>query len=502
MAQTEAIEKATDFPEGWAIVPFGDCVDILDHLRVPVNSDERQNRPGEIPYYGATGQVGWIDGFIFDEELVLLGEDGAPFLDKSKTIAYLIRGKSWVNNHAHVLRAKRDITINAYVKYALDAFDFTDHVNGTTRLKLTQGAMRSIPLALPPFAEQKRIVAKVEELLGRVSAARERLAKVPALLKRFRQSVLAAACSGQLTADWRDDRSGSETASGFLKRVLARREKRWSDFVKTRYKTPVDADPDNSLDCPEGWAVASVDQLTVVITSGSRDWSKYYGRGTGTFIMAQNVRPGFLDLSFRQPVEPPNEDRDRARSQVARGDLLVTIVGANTGDVCPVTRDLPEHYVCQSVSLMRPVETTLAPYLNLYLNSATHGRGEYERYIYGEGRPHLSFDHLRMTAVLLPPLAEQREIVRRVEALFALADKIEARVQAATARVEKITQAILAKAFRGELVPTEAELARQEGRDYEPASVLLDRIRREREAQTNGKSRSKRPIGKPPRRKG
>jgi len=83
-------------------------------------------------------------------------------------------------------------------------------------------------------------------------------------------------------------------------------------------------------------------------------------------------------------------------------------------------------------------------------------------------------------AVALPPLAEQHEIVRRVDALFALADKIEARVTAATARVEKITQAILAKAFRGELVPTEAELARVEGRDYEPASVLLERIRAER----------------------
>ena len=86
----------------------------------------------------------------------------------------------------------------------------------------------------------------------------------------------------------------------------------------------------------------------------------------------------------------------------------------------------------------------------------------------------------------LPPLPEQHEIVRRVDALFKLADSIEARVAAATARADKITQAILAKAFRGELVPTEAELARQEGRDYEPASALLARIRAARAAQTNG----------------
>src|ERR1022692_2815118 len=93
----------------WESAPLRDCVDVLDHLRVPVNADERSKRPGKIPYYGATGQVGWIDDYLFDEELLLLGEDGAPFFDKSKPIAYLMNGKTWVNNHAHVLRPRPDI---------------------------------------------------------------------------------------------------------------------------------------------------------------------------------------------------------------------------------------------------------------------------------------------------------------------------------------------------------------------------------------------------------
>lgn len=201
-------ECSSGLPDGWAYASLGDLADVLDHLRVPVNSEERQNRPGSIPYYGATGQVGWIDDYLFDEELVLLGEDGAPFLDKSKSIAYIVSGKAWVNNHAHVLRAVDGLTTNHFIKWALDATDFTDHVNGTTRLKLTQAAMRSSPTLLPPLAEQKRIVAKVEEVLARVNAARERLAKLPTILKRFRQSVLAAACSGRLTADWREQHGG------------------------------------------------------------------------------------------------------------------------------------------------------------------------------------------------------------------------------------------------------------------------------------------------------
>ncbi len=107
---------------------------------------------------------------------------------------------------------------------------------------------------------------------------------------------------------------------------------------------------------------------------------------------------------------------------------------------------------------------------------------------------------IRSTMVPIPPLLEQHEVVRRVEVLFALADAIEQRVAAATARAERLTQAILAKAFRGELVPTEAELARAEGRDYEPASALLERIKRERAAQgpvlktQSGKRRPRQPT--------
>ena len=106
----------------------------------------------------------------------------------------------------------------------------------------------------------------------------------------------------------------------------------------------------------------------------------------------------------------------------------------------------------------------------------------------------ISFDQLKVTAIAVPPLVEQREVVRRVEALFKLVDAIERRVALATARAESLTQAVLAKAFRGELVPTEAELARREGQGYEPASVLLERIRHERAKQTMGRGSNRRSL--------
>jgi len=88
----------TVVPKGWTTSSVGDVFEILDSLRKPINADDRATRRGDVPYYGATGQAGWIDEFLFDEELILLGEDGAPFLDSNKPKAYVIRGKSWVNN--------------------------------------------------------------------------------------------------------------------------------------------------------------------------------------------------------------------------------------------------------------------------------------------------------------------------------------------------------------------------------------------------------------------
>src|SRR3990172_1788363 len=111
-----------NLPEGWVVSRLEDVVDILDSQRIPVNAKERENRKGKITYYGATGQVGWIDDYLFDEELVLLGEDGAPFLDADKQKAYIIRGKSWVNNHAHVLRAISDASLNAFLLHYLNIF--------------------------------------------------------------------------------------------------------------------------------------------------------------------------------------------------------------------------------------------------------------------------------------------------------------------------------------------------------------------------------------------
>jgi type I restriction enzyme S subunit len=221
-------------PEKWTTTTVDIIADILDNKRVPVNSDERQNRnnnkPKEklFPYYGATGQVDVIDDYLFEGEHVLLGEDGAPFLELLKPKAYLVKGKFWVNNHAHILRAIECIASNSFLMHYFNNCDFHGFVTGTTRLKLNQKQLTSIPIPLPPLPEQHRIVAKIEELFSDLDAGIASLRKAKEQLKTYRQSVLKWAFEGKLTEEWRK-KNKPEPASELMKRIKAEREKKYKE---------------------------------------------------------------------------------------------------------------------------------------------------------------------------------------------------------------------------------------------------------------------------------
>jgi restriction endonuclease S subunit len=185
--------------EAWLTVELQELVEVLDNQRVPVNSSERAKRIGDVPYYGATGQVGTIDKAIFNEELLILGEDGVQFFDPNKPKAYKISGPSWVNNHAHVLRPHRNRVDLQFLLHFLNHFNYVGFANGTTRLKLTQGAMKQIPVPIPPLPEQHKIVEILEDHLSRLDAS---IALADAMEKQsagLRRSLLQAAFTGQLT---------------------------------------------------------------------------------------------------------------------------------------------------------------------------------------------------------------------------------------------------------------------------------------------------------------
>lgn len=175
------------------IEPLEKLVDILDNQRIPINATERLQRVGDVPYYGATGQVGTIDKAIFNETLILLGEDGVPFFDPTKHKAYEISGPSWVNNHAHVLRAKPEVVIQRYLLHYLNIFNYTGYVNGATRLKLTQGDMKRIPVPVPEIEVQVKIVSKIDLVFEEISNLNIQIALKKEVIKGLRQSILSSA---------------------------------------------------------------------------------------------------------------------------------------------------------------------------------------------------------------------------------------------------------------------------------------------------------------------
>jgi type I restriction enzyme, S subunit len=471
-------------PDRWIRAALGDVIGSIE-AGTSFKCEERPPRPGETGVMKVSA-VTWgaydeaesktvLDLERIDESLLVQPDD---FLFSRANTINLVGACVIVHATSRrlmlsdkILRIKFTNAEQAYVLHYLRSpagrseIEHLASGNQESMRNIGQDRIRAIRIPLPPLSEQRRIVAALEEHLSDLDAAVAGLERARANTDRFRAAVLREACTGRIGVGAVDASPIEETPNQYGR-------------VST---TP---DIAGLPHVPEGWTVASLDELMTRITSGSRDWSRYYGSGTGTFIMAQNVRPGRLDLTFRQAVNPPIDDRDRERSQVQQNDVLVTIVGANTGDVCLVSSELPEHYVCQSVALLRPRHPKLGPWIALYLSSPENGQRQFERYIYGAGRPHLSFDQLRMTAILVPPKDSIPGILAEVERRLAVADRTTAEIDVQLARAKRLRQAILKRAFEGELVP-------QDPRD-EPASVLLDRIRASRTDRTPTKRRASR----------
>ena len=143
-----------EIPEHWEVKRLSWLTKCLDGKRIPLNAEERGRMQGDYPYFGANSILDYVDQWLFDEELVLLGEDGAPFFDRSRPVAFRVTGKIWVNNHAHVLRPQATIDAE-FLAHALNCVDYRAFIDGSTRDKLTQGDMRGIPIQCPEMQEQR-----------------------------------------------------------------------------------------------------------------------------------------------------------------------------------------------------------------------------------------------------------------------------------------------------------------------------------------------------------
>ena len=419
-ALVPAEEQPYEVPENWVWVRLiGNVNSCLDGYRKPINSSERAKRVGKVPYYGATGQVGWIDDYLTNEHLVLLGEDGAPFLDLLKDKAYIIFGEAWVNNHAHILKSYFGEIGNVFLMHYLNMVDYKDYVKGTTRLKLTQGSMQLMPFPLPPLSEQQRIVERIEELLAKLDEAKERLQEVADSFAVRKAAILHKAFTGELTKQWRLENGVSDES--------------WEDKllgdVCTVNPKKIDAkNLDDNLEVSFVPMAAVSDVLGEIVNHEVKN--------------LQDVRTGFTNFS---------------KGDVIFAKITPCMENGKSAIVGPLVNDIG--YGSTEFYVLRCKEELNNKYLYHMVRNTTF-RAEAKAVMTGVvGQQRVPKTFLQEYQLLLPTLSEQHEIVRLIDDLLARERAAQQAAEQALASIDLMKKSILARAFRGELGTNKASEA-------------------------------------------
>jgi type I restriction enzyme S subunit len=423
-----------NLPDGWARAPIRRVCSLVNGRvfrpvdwtpeGVPIVRIQNLNDPG-ASFNRYSGPVD--PKFLIDAGELLFAWSGTPGTSFG---AHIWRGQTAVLNQ-HIFRVRFDgNTLNKdflrlSINERLDQLIHEAH-GGAGLAHVTKSVFEATEILVAPYPEQRRIVEAVDALLAKVNAVRQSLSAVPLILKRFRQSVLAAACSGRLTQVADDEWS----------------EKRLGDICR---------------DITVGHVGPMIEE--------------YVGNGI-PFLRSQNVREFRIDSTNLRYISREFHVRLR-KSSLSPGDVVVVRSG-NAGVAAVIPAHLAEAN-CADLVILRPGPDVDPNYLAIHLNSNA-GRAHVEDVKVGIAQGHFNIGSARRMPIRVPALAAQRETVQRVETLFAAAAAAEHRVRSATRRAESLTAAVLAKAFRGELVRTEAELASAEGRAYESAEALLARV--------------------------
>lgn len=382
----------SQLPVGWEVKQLGYVCENLDSRRTPISKAKRAS--GDIPYYGASGVVDYVAGYIFDEDLLLVSEDGANLLARTYPIAFSISGKSWVNNHAHVLRFKASQS-QRFIEYYLNSISLEPHVSGMAQPKLNQKALNSISVPFPPLPEQKRIVTILDEAFAGITQAAAHAEKNLANARELFESYFNAVCT----------RKG------------------------------------------EGWVEKKLGEECEILMGQSPPGSSYNSDGIGVPLINGPVEFGGID-PFSKTVATKFTTEPKKMCKV--GDLILCVRGSTTGRMNIAGQDA---CIGRGVAAIR--SETNQGWVNLFIGfnkDAIYALGS------GATFPNVSSADLRRIIVPLPPKHQRSIIVARIEELNSETQRLEAIYQQKLTALTELKQSILQKAFTGELTVEPAEL--------------------------------------------
>lgn len=417
-ALVPAEEQPYEVPENWVWVRLiGNVNSCLDGYRKPINSSERAKRVGKVPYYGATGQVGWIDDYLTNEHLVLLGEDGAPFLDLLKDKAYIIFGEAWVNNHAHILKSYFGEIGNVFLMHYLNMVDYKDYVKGTTRLKLTQGSMQLMPFPLPPFSEQQRIVESIEELFAKLDEAKERLQEVADSFAVRKAAILHNAFTGELTKQWRRENGVSD----------------------------------------ESWEEKKLGEVGFWLGGGTPSTSReeYWENGNILWITSKDMKSAVIEDTLMKVNEIGV--KNSSANYIEKPALLVVMRSGILRRTFPVAMVKKPFTVNQDLRAIIPDKDDLEFLYWMLLSNEQRILDTCMKN--GTTVESINSNALKDLTFKCPTLPEQHEIVRLIDDLLARERSAQQAAEQALASIDLMKKSILARAFRGELGTNKASEA-------------------------------------------
>ena len=362
---------------------IGDICEILDNKRVPITATERQ--PGPYPYYGANGIQDYVADYIFDDELVLLAEDGGNFGSKDKPIAYRVSGKCWVNNHAHVLKPKEGLDVD-YLCYSLMFYDVTGLVNGATRQKLTQVDMRKMEIPFPPLDEQRKIAAVLDKVSDLIAKRRQQLDKLDELVKsRFIEMF------------------GNET-----------------EFDK--------------------WPCCTVGDVADVYVGVVIKPTQYYADKGIPAFRSLNIGEMYVkDSDWVYFTEEGNQKNQK--SVVHKNDVLVIRSGA-PGTACVVTEKY-DGYNAVDIIIAHPDSSIVNPIFLAAFTNMPHGMKQIRERTGGAAQQHFNVGGYKALKLIKPPLNLQEPFA----AFVAQTDKSKLAIQKSLEKLEILKKALMQKYF-------------------------------------------------------
>ena len=194
------IEWIGELPRHWEVMKTNHLTYNLDGLRIPLNSEERSDIQGDIPYWGSNGIVDYVNKYTINEEIILVGEDGSPFFDQFKDVSFYVNQPVWVNNHIHVLKTKENI-YPRFLTHSFNCVDYKEYITGSTRDKLTQSDLKRIKHCVPPLTEQEQIVSYLDEKTSLIDEMVEKKKRKIELLKEYRTSLINTVVTKGLNPD-------------------------------------------------------------------------------------------------------------------------------------------------------------------------------------------------------------------------------------------------------------------------------------------------------------